>query len=296
MFFSTLGLKQGSVFDNYKKIEMKENKIYIDRKLPSEEAINKHKDFEALLAAYEVQKTSEKQRNTQKSGTKAPVKKLYYYIAGVAACLILGFALIYPAMDQKSETANQEVATNSSDTKSHEPIVPSEEKEKGAVVKPEKTPSTNPKPEEKGVSDKKTPDNRKESEKLVVSDEKQIEQPVTKPQSSEIMEPQKPKRKPIQLKLENESLHPELMAYKNHQWEYAGDTDTQDPWKNNVFGKDNHWDNASVKKMEGNHQYEITLSRKDGTTFVFPARVVFSGKAYEEAMKTYEELKNKQTP
>ena len=108
-----------------------------------------------------------------------------------------------------------------------------------------------------------------------------------------IIAPQRPKGKPIQLKLENESLHPELMTYKNHQWEYAGESDENNPWKNDVFGKGNHWDNASVKKTNQN-QYEITLSRKDGATFSFPARIVFTGKAYDEALKTYETWKENQ--
>ncbi|MBX7240541.1 MAG: hypothetical protein K1X92_02245 [Bacteroidia bacterium] len=274
---------------------MKENKIYIDRKLPTEKEIERHKDFGALLAAYNTRQSPRK-RPEEKEGTpKASVKKLYYYVSGVAACFILGFFLVYPSLFQKKENADQETVANTETNQNVGGAVPDTGKAP-SVVNTEKPVATAPKPERNIAApeikkEKATPKTAVPETPVDMVAEKTKE---TQSQTPAIPEPQKPKRKPFQLKLENEALHPELMAYKNHQWEYAGDSDTQDPWKNNVFGKDNHWDNASVRKMEGSGEFEITLSRKDGTSFSFPARLVFSGKAYDEAMKTYEEWKQKQ--
>ncbi len=270
---------------------MEENKIYIDRKMPSKEAIERHKDFETLLERYEAGNLVAK-TDKQEIHKPASPQRWYYYLGGVAACLLIGLFVVF------QDTFNNDAAPQTSETAVSPPIIADSSLDRQSVAQEKPTPIVKEQKTDNLVvvedtKTKKEKATKKEAEKVTPQI---VATPPTPPivdSPPPLSEPQKPKGKTIQLKLENEALYPELKAYKNHQWEYAGNTDELDPWKNNIFGRKNHWDNASVTK-EGQNLYTITLSKKDGTAFSFPARIVFSGEAYEEALKTYHELKGKE--
>jgi hypothetical protein len=78
---------------------------------------------------------------------------------------------------------------------------------------------------------------------------------------------------------------PEMQAYGDILWEHNDNTDATDPWKQKAF--DRPWHDVRVKRLPGGDRYEILFTRDD-ESFRAVASPVFRGKAYEDAMKVYE--------
>lgn len=258
--------------------------------MPQDSEIDKHKDFDKLLAMYQAQAGNPSDANdatvspTSPKQAASPLHK-GLWISVIVACLFVGIWGIYHYSTTSNDKIEQVTSTNQA--------IPAPNT---TSVLPEKT-ETNPKIVAEGnkTIEKPSPILPKQKEEKVVSNPKTLttEKPAQLVQKQELAAkesidaPKKATKKPFRLSLENEDKFPELKNYQNYQWEYAGEDADKDPWKNNVFGKENKWSGARIDKK--GDIYEITLSRKEGTSVSFPVRMVFAGKAYEEAMEKYKE-------
>lgn len=271
---------------------MKNYNIHINRNLPQDSEIEKHKDFDKLLAMYQAEAGKPSDANDAPLQPTSPKEEVSYlrkgvWIGAIVACLFVGIWGVYHYSATSKDEIEQVSSTN--------PAIPDPNT---TSVLPEKT-EISPKIVAEGNKsiEKASPTIPKQKEEKVVANPKTLvaEKPVQTAQKEEedskesIDAPKKATKKPFRLALENEDKFPELKNYQNYQWEYAGEEADKDPWLNNIFGKENKWSGAKISK-DGNI-YVITLSRKDGTSFSFPVRMVFAGKAYEEAMEKYKEGK-----
>lgn len=275
---------------------MKNYNIHINRNLPQDSEIEKHKDFDKLLAMYQAEAGKPSDANDtplQPTSPKPAPLSLHkgLWLSAIVACLFVGIVGIYYFSPSSNDKVEPSTNTNQAIT------VPNTES-----ALPEKT-EISPKIVAEGNKsiEKASPILPKQKEEKVVVNPKMLvtEKPVQivekQAESSTVTmdAPKKATKKPFRLALENEDKFPELKNYQNYQWEYAGEEADKDPWQNNIFGKENKWSGAKIAK--NGDIYEITLSRKDGTSFSFPVRMVFAGKAYEEAMEKYKEgIKSKE--
>lgn len=259
---------------------MEEHNIHINRKLPTDAEIEKTKDFEKLLAMYHAQPTNP----TETTPSPAPTSPgKWLWLAPIAACLVLGLWWFNFKGEKETPAISQtEIA----------PVVKPDtiiSEQKPSIV--EKDAKTALEPVKKEVlsaknTEKKTAEVSKTSpapvKEIVAEDAKK-----TDLLENNSAAPKKATRKPFRLEVDNLDQFPELKNYQNYQWEYAGDDVSKDPWKNNVFGEENQWDAASISKSGEN--YEMTLSRKDRAKVSFPVRMVFTGKAYQEAVEKFKQ-------
>lgn len=251
--------------------KVKNYNIHIDRKLPTDAEINKHKDFDGLMKQYEAQ--------TAGAGAEKPGWQKWAWLP-VAACLLVGTLAWYQFGTENEKPAAQTQADSQATEIAVQPEAPQELVKPATVEKPQTPEKLTPQKKEVAPSPQQP---------LVpaVKETKPEPQSVAERGTSTLAAPQKASRKPFRLEVENKQDFPELAAYKDYLWEYAGEDASQDPWKNNVFGAENHWDKAEVKKK--GQIFEMKLSRADGSSISFPVRMVFSGKSYDEALELYQQ-------
>lgn len=248
---------------------MKNYNIHIDRELPTDAEIDKHKDFEGLMKQYHAQ--------TAGAGAEKPGWQKWAWLP-VAACLLVG-TLAWYQFGTGNEKPAVQTQTDELPETSVQPQAPQELVKPATVEKPQAPEKIVPQKKEVAPSPQQP---------LVpaVKETKPEPEIVAERSAPTLAAPQKASRKPFRLEVENKQDFPELAAYKDYLWEYAGEDVSQDPWKNNVFGADNQWDKAEVKKK--GQIFEMKLSRADGSSISFPVRMVFSGKSYEDALELYQ--------
>lgn len=262
---------------------MKEYKLNIDRKMPEDANIDKHKDFAKLLA--QMPKTPPVE------GTKPSFTRRYgQYIAGLAIVLI-GVGIWFSQTNE-----NTEKTTTLADTTAQVAVNEPKKEESPVIVAAKKEiPLETPKPvspkiekETKEKQAEKQPEKTVEKvvEKMPVAEVATPVETPAKAVKSTLVEPQKPKGKTLAFKADV-SRFPELSAYEGIQWEYIGTSDAENPYKNGVLNVKNTWKSVEVQKKDAN-SYLLVLTDKAGKTFSFPARPVFKDKEYEEAMKVYQ--------
>lgn len=262
---------------------MKEYKLNIDRKMPTDANIDKHKDFAKLLAQMpktppvDVPKPSFTRRYGQ-------------YIAGLAIVLI-GVGIWFSQTKK-----NPEKTTTHADTTTQVAVNEPKREDSPVIVAAKKEiPLETPKPVSPKIEkETKKKQAEKQPEKVVEkiaakTPVAEVSAPVETPEKvakSPLIEPQKPKGKTLAFKADV-SHFPELSAYEGIQWEYIGTSDAENPYKNGVLNVKNTWKSVEVQKKEAN-TYLLVLTDKAGKTFSFPARPVFKDKEYEAAMKVYQ--------
>lgn len=260
---------------------MKEYKLNIDRKMPSDANIEKHKDFANLLA--KLPQTA----SPSKVAKPSFLRRYGIYFATATVALIgVGLWLSQPT---KNPPENKIVADSVTQT----PInAPKEEEKsleiatKNAPALPENKTTTSPKVV---VEKKNTPEKRVETatEKAATpAIEPKVEKPV-EVATPAFVTPQKPKDRTLAFKTDV-SRFPELSIYQGIQWEYVGTSAEDNPYTNGVLNVKNTWKSVEIQKKDAT-TYFLILKDKEGKTFSFPARPVFKDKDYDEAMKIYQE-------
>lgn len=281
---------------------MKEYKLNIDRKMPSDANIEKHKDFANLLA--KLPQTA----SPSKVAKPSFLRRYGIYFATATVALIgVGLWLSQPT---KNPPENKIVADSVTQT----PInAPKEEEKsleiatKNAPALPENKTTTSPKVV---VEKKKEPEKRVETatekaatfEDAGIASKNQVETatekaatPAIEPKVEKPVEvatpafvtPQKPKGRTLAFKTDV-SRFPELSIYQGIQWEYVGTSAEDNPYTNGVLNVKNTWKSVEIQKKDAT-TYFLILKDKEGKTFSFPARPVFKDKDYDEAMKIYQE-------
>ncbi len=262
---------------------MKEYKLNIDRKMPEDANIDKHKDFAKLLA--QMPKTPPVE------GTKPSFTRHYgLYIAGLAIVLI-GVGIWFSQTTDNTEKTTivadttVQVAVNES-KKEESPIIVGAKKEIPLETAKPVSPKIAKETKEKQAEKQPEKIAEKAVEKMPVAEvTTPVETPVKVAKPS-LIEPQKPKGKTLAFKADV-SRFPELSAYEGIQWEYIGTSDEENPYKNGVLNVKNTWKSVEVQRKDAN-SYLLVLTDKAGKTFSFPARPVFKDKEYEAAMKVYQ--------
>ncbi len=260
---------------------MKEYKLNIDRKMPSDADIDKHKDFAKLLA--QMPKTP-----PIEAIKPSFISRYGIYMAGLAVAFIgLGIWFSQPEK-QVTETAiiadsTLQMPVNE-EKKAETPIISEIKKETiPAPISPKIEKEAKEKQPEKPIE--------KPAEKQPIPEPAKAVETPAKPETPALIEPQKPKGKTLAFKTDV-SRFPELSIYQGIQWEYVGTSDEENPYKNGVLNVKNTWKSVEIQKKDA-ATYLLILTDKEGKTFSFPARPVFKDKEYDEAMKIYQEKMGK---
>lgn len=266
---------------------MEENKIHIDRKMPTDADIDKHRDFQQLLKTYMEHHPVHPPQAT----VVHPLRKYALYAA--AAVLILSVGGIW--MFQNTQTKDAGIPQTAQTTNAEDTLVKNGTDTQVEVPQVAVTPTTTSAP-------KTTPAIEKPSTTAAAPHVAEVTPPPTQERAlppatnafTAPITPQLPTGKVIKLAVDVAD-YPELAYYKNISWEYVGDSEKDNPWKNDVFGKQNKWSHVEISKEEG--FYLISLVRKDGTKTQIPVKPVFEkGKDYEAAGKIYKEFMQQRAP
>lgn len=261
---------------------MKEYKLNVDRKMPTDAEIDKHKDFASLLA--------QMPEAAPPTASTPSILRRYWGYFGAAALILIGIGLWYPLSKDDAPSSNAVTDTkismpNTNGVTTAVPIPIESHKEvasspnvKEEPLKKEVLPPAAEKPTEKKVEKK---------DEVVVS----TPTPVETPSTPQLVEPKRSSGKTLAFKTDV-SRFPELSVYEGVQWEYVGTTDEENPYKNGVLNVKNTWKSVEIEKKDAS-TYLLILKDKEGKTFSFPARPVFKDKDYDEAMRIYQERKPK---
>jgi hypothetical protein len=254
---------------------MSDYKIHIDRKMPSDEQIEKQMNFEALLNQYHQQTGMQPPKATQ----FVPLYKRKYtrYAAAAMVFLAIGTFLAMPYFQKDTNTSDPNVVVTPVD--SNNPKTDAK-KEEAVIQKPEnKAIAENTIPKKEDISTAKTA-----NPKPFNLDSATATLP---PLPEKPLMPEKPKAGLIGIKQDLNEF-PELKPYQDVLWAYV-DTDDE-PLTPKGAPQDNTWNDAKIKKV-GENVYEMTLSRNKGKEVkTVKVKPVFKGEGYNKAMEKYNAL------
>jgi len=254
---------------------MSDYKIHIDRKMPSDEQIEKQMNFEALLNQYHQQTGMQPPKATQ----FVPLYKRKYtrYAAAAMVFLAIGTFLAMPYFQKDTNKTNLNVA-----------VTPVDSNNQKKEVKKEETPIQ--KTENKAIAENTTL--KKEG---VTTAPKAKEKPFNldsamatlPPLPEKPLMPEKPKAGLIGIKQDLNEF-PELKPYQDVLWAYVDVED--EPLTPKGVPQDNTWNDAKIRKV-GENVYEMTLSRNKGKEVkTVKVKPVFRGEGYNKAMEKYNGL------
>lgn len=253
---------------------MSDYKIHIDRKMPSDEQIEKQMNFEALLNQYHQETGLIKPKATP----FVPLYKRKYtrYAAAAMVFLAIGTFLAMPYFSKQADSNNPDVVVTPVDSNNQVKETPKQMEN----AKPEsKVIAENTKPQKEELSNVKkvnpTPFNLDSAMATLP------------PLPEKPLMPEKPKAGLIGIKQDLKDF-PELKPYEDVLWAYV-DTDDE-PLVPKGAPQDNTWNDAKIKKVSDN-VYEMTLSRNKGKEVkTVKVKPVFRGEGYNKAMEKYNTL------
>lgn len=254
---------------------MSDYKIHIDRKMPSDEQIEKQMNFEALLNQYHQQTGMQPPKATQ----FVPLYKRKYtrYAAAAMVFLAIGTFLAMPYFQKNANNSDPNVV-----------VTPVDSNTQTKELKKEETPIQ--KPENKAIAEN-TPPKKEE----VIPVKKATQKPFNldsamatlPPLPEKPLMPEKPKAGLIGIKQDLNEF-PELKPYQDVLWAYVDADD--EPLTPKGAPQDNTWNDAKIKKV-GENVYEMTLSRNKGKEVkTVKVKPVFKGEGYNKAMEKYNTL------
>ncbi|MFN0201750.1 MAG: hypothetical protein ACKVTZ_09530 [Bacteroidia bacterium] len=274
---------------------MSDYKIFLNRKQPSDEEIQKSMNFDALLNQYQQTVASPKV-------IEVPFYQRRFVWYSAAAVVVMAMGMFW-WMNTSVNDANQtqEVANNEVVTPNHEtttPVSPKTNPETPVVKTPEKTPT---KPGVATITTTPTnPDKKDEAIMRVTPPAKTFNAdsaiaalPALPPKP---VEPEKATSKPSGFNFKKEDF-PDIAAYDGVYWAVL-DQKISDEYDmtikdasaaDKLFGEKNNWNQTSVKKVSAK-EYEVKLARKDGYKATLKMKPVFFGEGYTKAMTKYQSL------